>query len=213
MPGFGYFSKPLHLPKPRRRDRRAGARSERRDAVLRQPTEGGGWRPPADKRRALRRLLDRNAGDRAHPVLATLVAVAGVLLVGFGAFQMVASGRIVAYEEAPDAYAALVEAVDVACQRRTCTFGTRNRGANPPPKLRRAMDRLHVETVAYDPWLARYLFLGSPGRPAALAYDRPLEGLSPSAAAAIVDRRIKYGRRLTSRAPDGSGGWTGYVRR
>ena len=80
---FGQYSKPLHLPQPHHRDRRAGAITEVYERGLRAPRRAvalGPWRPAAERRQSRARLAARRAA-RARD-LSPLVALA-VLVVAF----------------------------------------------------------------------------------------------------------------------------------
>ena len=69
--------KPLMSPRPRRRDRPAGPRTEwLHDAILSPVARRVGTRDPVSKRRAMRRLLDRR---RDRSVSWELVIALGLL--------------------------------------------------------------------------------------------------------------------------------------
>ena len=173
MYGSGAY-KPLHMPKPRRRDRRGGKRSAHRDAVLRRPTGGGdGGRPPHEKRRALGRLLERYLGKRSGQWLARLGVAAVTATVLVGAFATTRVGGLVPYAEAPAEYAQLAEALATSCAEGVCGFAAGS-SPRPPAEARRLMPRLGVRYAAHDSSLGRSTFRNGYGRSsAALVYHHP----------------------------------------
>lgn len=78
---FGQYSKPLHHPEPRHRDRRAGAITEVYERGMTAPGEVsavGPVRPARERRQSRARLAARRAGrswDPAPAVAATILAL------------------------------------------------------------------------------------------------------------------------------------------
>lgn len=197
--------KPMMSPRPRRRDRPSGARSRRfRESLLQTSGSRIGTRLPADKRRALGRLLDRYEPSphwKLWSVLA-LAAIAGSLL--FLARAQSGASDLVGFGDDPDGYGRLVAVMGETCAASACAYGWSS-PVRPPAEMQHLMSRLRVRDAYYDAVADRATLLGTYRASFSLLFEGPSGRLSD----AQQERRAAAGLNPPSwvEGRDLGGGW------
>ena len=142
------FGKPLMSPRPRRRNREAGARSERLREAIRQPA--GPRRTGPAKRRSLGRLLGRYEPEPRPVAFVALVALGLVALAVLVAREFIGSATPVDYGRQSEAYGRLADAFADACPDDPCGFGWSSQD-RPSADVQALMSRLRVRRAGHDP--------------------------------------------------------------
>ena len=168
--------KPLMSQPRRHRDRRAGRATEQLRGAFEAPaSRTESTRPAGQKRRSLRRLIDRRA-DRGVVVLATV------------SLRLVAEpSDLVAFEDAPGSYARLAAAVREACAAPLCVFGWSS-PEEPPAEVTALMARVRARDVIHNRTTGRTTVLGSYTAAFSLTHD-----------GAESDEQVRYSRAIATR--------------
>ena len=188
-------------PRPRLRDRPAGRRFESVHETMRRPSRPRVWVRPGAPSAGLRVRARRRAAARTMAA-AVGAALALALLVAF-ALQREAQRRLVAWSQAPDAYAALADHVRGARIRSGRPVWRLRAGATHPD-TRRQLDRLGVRVVDGDRRFDAFLFRpGGIGRETGYAHIGEREGNGSSDAGTF--EQTAFASSATSWEPLGEG--------
>jgi len=180
--------KPLMSQPRRHRDRRAGRATEQLRGAFEAPaSRTESTRPAGQKRRSLRRLIDRRA-DRGGPPWKSAGAVLCVVVLATVSLRLVAEpSDLVAFEDAPGSYARLAAAVREACAAPLCVFGWSS-PEEPPAEVTALMARVRARDVIHNRTTGRTTVLGSYTAAFSLTHD-----------GAESDEQVRYSRAIATR--------------
>lgn len=215
---FGMYSKPLHQQPARHRHRRGGIATEQLRGALSAPSGGrrpAMGRPATERERSYQRLIARRS-NLTISWRRRLGALLCALALAFVVTRWAATASdLVPFDEDPQSYTRLVEAVEASCIGSRCAFGWSN-PADPPDEIMALMSRVRARDVIRDSMTGRTRLLGAYDAAFSLTHDGARTASQQHNLRVATRRdsleRARYESRgltlSTQRVRDLGGGWT-----